>query len=109
MSADNERAARYSDLFGGSHEHTPDCAYCPFCTGIAMVRDTSPEVLEHLAAAARELVIAAGLFMEDAGQYMGAQPDGAWARDATDNEGEQPSAPKKPSGGPSKVRHIDIG
>jgi hypothetical protein len=102
MSEPNERAARYSDLFGGVHDHTPDCAFCPFCAGIAMVRETNPEVIEHLAAAARELVIAAGLFLEDAGDHIGARPDGTWAR-----AGDK--APDPEQGDDPKVRRIDIG
>lgn len=68
---EDERSARYSDLFEGGHEHTSDCAYCPICATIAAVRNTRPEVLEHLAAAARELVLAAGLFLENASEGIG--------------------------------------
>lgn len=71
---DAHRAGRYSDLFGAHQEHTSDCAYCPICTGISLVRSTNPEVLDHLAAAAREFMIAAGLFLEEAGKRVGA-PD----------------------------------
>ena len=92
---DDERAARYSDLFGAhrDHEHTPDCAYCPICTAIAAVRTTNPEVLDHLASAARELMIAAGMFLEEAGNLVGKpQPT------TEDNDD-----------GAGKVRRIDVG
>jgi hypothetical protein len=75
---EDHRGARYSDLFESAHNHTSDCAYCPICATIAAVRNTKPEVLEHLAAAARELVLAAGLFLENAGEVIGdqnARPD----------------------------------
>lgn len=88
-----ERAARYSDLFE-AHEHAPDCAYCPICATIAVVRNTKPEVLEHLAAAAREMVIAAGILLEEAESFVGtgeSRPDGAGG------------------GADGKVRRIDIG
>ena len=65
------RGARYSDLFEDAHQHTSDCAYCPFCATIGAVRNTKPEVLQHLAAAARELVLAAGLFLEQASEGIG--------------------------------------
>ncbi|MDQ3940931.1 MAG: hypothetical protein M3238_06255 [Actinomycetota bacterium] len=68
---EDERAARYSDLFGENHEHTSDCAYCPICATIGLVRNMKPEVLDHLAAAAREFIIAAGLFLEEAGEVLG--------------------------------------
>ncbi len=90
---DDRRAGRYSDLFGAHQEHTSDCAYCPICTGISLVRSTNPEVLDHLAAAAREFMIAAGLFLEEAGKRVGT-PDAA--RDHGPGED-------------AKVRRIDIG
>ncbi|HET7482736.1 MAG TPA: hypothetical protein VFK89_07740 [Actinomycetota bacterium] len=89
--SDDERAARYSDLFGAHHEHTSDCAYCPICTAIAAVRKTNPEVLDHLASAARELMIAAGMFLEEAGHLVG-KPQPA--------DGEEDGA--------GKVRRIDV-
>jgi hypothetical protein len=70
--SENERAARYSDLFGseeadaGDQVHPSNCAYCPICAAIGVVRNTKPEVLEHLAGAARELIVAAGLLLEEA-------------------------------------------
>ena len=69
---DPERAARYSDLFGdrSAHEHPSDCAYCPFCATVSVVRKTHPEVLEHLAAAARELITAAGILIEEAAHVV---------------------------------------
>ena len=70
---DDTRGARYSDLFESAHNHTSDCAYCPICATIAAVRNTKPEVVEHLAAAARELVLAAGLFLDQAGAQARAQ------------------------------------
>ena len=90
---DQERAARYSDLFESKHNHSSDCAYCPICATIAVVRNTRPEVLDHLAAAARELVIAAGLLVEEAGGIVGA-----------------PGEPKTPTAEPeTKLRRVDIG
>ena len=89
------RAARYHDLFESSHEHKSDCAYCPICATIAVVRQTRPEVLDHLASAARELIIAAGILLDEAGKVVGTpQPDGGGAGDP-DADG--------------KVRRIDIG
>jgi hypothetical protein len=72
---DPSRAARYSDLFAEQkHEHgvsSEACAYCPICATIAVVRNTKPEVL--VAAAARELIIAAGILLEEAGEVIGDQ------------------------------------
>ena len=71
---DQERAARYSDLFGDRREHPSDCAYCPFCATVNVVRKTHPEVLEHLAAAARELITAAGILIEEAAKTVAPPP-----------------------------------
>lgn len=95
---DEERAARYSDLFANKHEHTAEdnCAYCPICATIGVLRNTRPEVLEHLAKAAKELVAVAGLLLEEASEVVSAAEAAAAAsakdRDQTDG----------------KVRRIDI-
>jgi hypothetical protein len=89
---DQERAARYSDLFDpAGHEHPSNCAYCPICATIGVLRNTRPEVLDHLAAAARELVLAAGLLVEEAERVVG----------STETE---PTS----SSGKSRVRRIDV-
>jgi hypothetical protein len=89
---ERERAARYSDLFEAGHEHpTSECAYCPICVGLAVVRRTNPEVIEHLALAARELLAAAALVLAEAEKVVGAPPNAPTA------EGEP------------KVRRLDIG
>ncbi|MGH2735969.1 MAG: hypothetical protein ACRDKZ_10340 [Actinomycetota bacterium] len=93
MSTEEERAARYSDLFESNHDHGSDCAYCPICATIAVVRKTRPEVLEHLASAAREMLVAASILIEEAEQVVGSASPG---RD-------------EPDEGPPKVRRIDIG
>ncbi|MFN2594786.1 MAG: hypothetical protein ABR579_07860 [Actinomycetota bacterium] len=90
--SDPERAARYSDLFEDSHNHGSDCAYCPICSAIAVVRKTRPEVLDHLAIVAKELVAVAGLLLQEAEGVIG----------ATGDETEQQS-----SG--AKIRRIDVG
>ena len=94
MESANERAARYSDLFANGHEHAPECAYCPICATIAVVRRTNPEVLDHLAGAARELLAAAGKLIEEAEKVVGNPPEGP----ATQDDGD----------GSGKVRRIDI-
>lgn len=71
---EHERAARYSDLFGDRREHPSDCQYCPFCATVNVVRKTHPEVLEHLAAAARELIAAAGIMVEEAAKAVAPPP-----------------------------------
>lgn len=88
------RGARYSDLFEEGHRHPSDCAYCPICATIGVVRNTKPEVMEHLAAAARELIAAAGILLEEAGEAIGSD---AGPRAAPESDAS------------SKVRRIDIG
>ena len=37
----------------------PECAVCPVCAAIAVVRGARPEVIEHLTAAASSVLLAA--------------------------------------------------
>lgn len=96
-----QRAARYSDLFGAGHDHASNCAYCPICATIAVVRETRPEILEHLAAAAKELVSAAGIMIEEAGEIL--------ERASADAAGGGASGPSKKKDAGTNVRRIDIG
>lgn len=90
---DDAAPARYKDLFEDSHDHTPDCAYCPVCATISAVRKTKPEILDHLASAAREVMLAAGMFLEELGEVIGPEPE-----QATETASEPPA--------PDNVRHI---
>ncbi|MCA1709382.1 MAG: hypothetical protein LC808_41335 [Actinobacteria bacterium] len=116
---DPARAARYTDLFGRDpglvaegeeeppnaqaeatphqHAHTSDCAYCPICASIAVVRNVKPEVLDHLAAAAREFLMAATLLVEEAGKVVGVE-----VPPTDDASVEDPPTP-------SNVRRLDLG
>lgn len=64
------RAARYRDLFGSTHTHEPACSYCPFCAAVGALGETKPEVVEHLAAAAREFLAAVGLVIDEAQERL---------------------------------------
>ncbi|MEA2517767.1 MAG: hypothetical protein QOG16_1605 [Actinomycetota bacterium] len=90
---DEGRAARYSDLFEEGHNHSSDCAYCPICATIAVVRKTKPEILDHLAAAAKELIIAAGILIDEASEVVAGD---AKPRSVDDEDGP-------------KIRRIDVG
>jgi len=95
MSTSEQRAARYRDLFERTHsEHGSDCAYCPICATIAVVRKTRPEVLDHLAVAAREMIVAAGILLEEAEKVVGS-PSGVDDADPPETN--------------SKVSRIDVG
>ena len=92
---EEERAARYSDLFAAKHEHAgSNCAYCPFCATIGVLRNTKPEVLEHLASAARELIAVAGILLDEAGEVIAAAEAAGNGEPGSSDDG--------------KVRRIDI-
>lgn len=80
------RAAKYSDLFEDNHKETSDCAYCPICTTIGVVRNTKPELLDHLAKAARELLIVAEVMLEEAASFVGADATPPKPRPVPDDE-----------------------
>lgn len=45
--------------------HDGDCPYpCPICAGVGLLKQMSPEIGEHLAAAAKEFMLAARAFLE---------------------------------------------
>ncbi len=96
MKDEGERAARYSDLFGGNHEHAANCAYCPICAAIGVLRTTRPEVLDHLAGAAREMLAAFSILLEEAEGVVGAVENMRKAQGQTETDG-------------AKVRRIDVG
>ncbi|MFN2526205.1 MAG: hypothetical protein ABR505_08070 [Actinomycetota bacterium] len=76
MMSSPERAARYSDLFdsGNPPQHPNDCAFCPICATIGVLRNVRPELFEHLGAAAREFLLAAGVFLDEAADLLAAHP-----------------------------------
>jgi hypothetical protein len=37
----------------------PECQFCPFCAGLAALREARPEAVEHLVKAGAELLLAA--------------------------------------------------
>lgn len=99
------RAARYSDLFGEKQEHSDDLALCPICATIGLVRESHPEVLDHLKAAARELMLAAEALL-DAGlaHVEPTEAPGAPDKPAAGSAGTVRSA----AGSAGNVRHIDL-
>ena len=48
----------------GQLGHGPDCRLCPLCQAINVVRDTSPEVKEHLSNAANSVLQAVQSVLE---------------------------------------------
>lgn len=83
----------------------PECTYCPVCRTVHVIRETSPEVREHLASAAASLVQAA------AGWLATAVPEQARARaegveridlDADDDGDGDADHPDATTGGPTR-------
>ena len=68
------------------HEHPPECRYCPFCQGVALLRRAGPEVLDQVAEFAAGL--AATLRATQPGPDP-AEPDPAGA----DSSGPDPAGP----------------
>ncbi len=67
-----------------------DCRYCPLCQVISAVRDTSPEVKQHLASAVSSLLQAAtGVLATPVPDQTGKDRKGSPVEkiDLTDNEG----------------------
>ena len=60
-----ERSARSRADYTNEQGHDGECPYpCPICAGVGMLRQFSPEIGEHLATAAKELMLAAKAFLD---------------------------------------------
>ena len=84
-----QQAAEAGAEPGAGYEHPPECRYCPFCQGVALVRRAGPDVLDQVSE------FAAGL----AATLRATQP--------TEPTGYPPPGPTSPTGPPSTVR-IDV-
>jgi hypothetical protein len=50
----------------GPAGQAPECQLCPICAGLAALRGARPEVVEHLAKAGAELLLAARALLDGA-------------------------------------------
>lgn len=70
--------SRIGHLTEGLGEHlgtgAPECAYCPLCRTVHVLRESSPEVKVHLASAAASLMQAAVTVLNAAATGPGAGP-----------------------------------
>ncbi|MEI7058001.1 DUF5304 family protein [Nocardioides sp. CCNWLW239] len=73
--AKDSRIGHLAESFG---EHldsgAPECAYCPLCRTVHVLRESSPEVKVHLASAAASLMQAAATVLNAAATSPGAGP-----------------------------------
>jgi hypothetical protein len=108
-----EEATRLVEAFGGLPAgHAGDeCRICPVCRTLATLRELRPEVLDHLGAAATELLAAAREFAAapgpgwDGGPARDADPEraGGPARAGGPVVAARPRTPRRPA-----VQHIEI-
>jgi hypothetical protein len=63
MAPETGGAAMADDDAGGAGQ-APECQVCPICAGLAALRGARPEVVEHLAKAGAELLLAARALLE---------------------------------------------
>ena len=52
----------------------PECQFCPFCAGLAALREARPEAVEHLVKAGAELLLAARALLDGAAEPAGTAP-----------------------------------
>lgn len=55
----------------GSPGQAPECQFCPFCAGLAALREARPEAVEHLVKAGAELLLAARALLDGAAEPAG--------------------------------------
>ena len=84
-------ASEAASSFHSLNEHIAtggeDCRYCPICQVISTVRETSPEVKEHLSTAATSFMhaVAGVMATQMPGEAKGQRDSGVEKIDLTDN------------------------
>ena len=72
--------------------HSPECAICPICQGIRLLRGARPEVVEHLSDAAMSFVAAlAALLPADGGEPARRARERAQHIDVSGDDGSDPA------------------
>ena len=66
----------------GTAGQAAECQFCPLCTSLAWLRETTPEAVEHLVKAGAELLLAARALLEGAAEPSGSPAPGRRARPA---------------------------
>jgi hypothetical protein len=83
----------------GATGPAPECQTCPICAGLAALRQARPEALGHLVKAGAELLLAAKVLLDGAGEAdRGPAPRRRRAR---------PDGPGDHAG--KGLQHIDVG
>jgi hypothetical protein len=60
----------------GPGARAAECQFCPFCAGLAHLREARPEAVEHLVKAGAELFLAARALLEGMAEPAGAPAAG---------------------------------
>jgi hypothetical protein len=76
----------------------PECQFCPFCAGLAALRQARPEAVEHLVKAGAELLLAARALLDGV-----AEPAGRLAH------GRRPRRPGPGDAAGNGLQRIDVG
>lgn len=110
--ADGRADGRDSDQPDGDTGHVPgpDCDICPICLGIAHVRESHPEVADHLVDAVRHLTLAVRSLMDDVGGGRHGAADDAEHADARRGRtgGRRPTARRSRPGGAGGAGFVSI-
>jgi hypothetical protein len=78
----------------------PECQFCPFCAGLAALREARPEAVEHLVKAGAELLLAARALLDGADRQAGRPAPGRRPR-------SRRAAPGDAAG--NGLQRIDVG
>jgi hypothetical protein len=60
----------------GTAGQAAECQFCPFCVGLARLRETRPEAVEHHVKAGAELLLAARALLEGPAEPSGSPATG---------------------------------
>lgn len=91
-------AATVSEINAHIATGSAECAFCPICRTVHVVRQTSPEVKAHLAGAASSLLQAVVQMLATVPPPAGRQEPGSGVERIDLDEPDEPDAPDGPDG-----------
>jgi len=71
----------------GTAGQAAECQSCPLCAGLARLRETAPEAVEHFVKAGAELLLAARALLDGAAEPSGSAAPGRRRRPAPGDAG----------------------
>ena len=93
----------------GTAGQAAECQSCPLCAGLARLRETAPEAVEHFVKAGAELLLAARALLDGAAEPAGSAAPGRRRRPAAGEGGVGSDGLQRRDEGETGVRTAGAG